>query len=84
MQDMGLGKTIQTLARILQTPRTPAQRQAGYGGTLIVVPLAVMKQWADEAEAKTVPGLLKIAMHHGPDRAKRMWRFRLALAKADG
>ena len=50
---------------------------------MIVVPLAVMKQWADEAEAKTVPGLLKIAMHHGPDRAKRMWRFRLAVAKAD-
>jgi SNF2 family DNA or RNA helicase len=39
-QDMGLGKTVQTLARIVEGVATPAEIKAGYkGGTLYVTQL---------------------------------------------
>lgn len=68
---MGLGKTVQTLARIVEGVATNAERKAGYtGGTLIVAPLAVMEQWASEVRNKTLPGQLRVTTHHGPSRAK--------------
>ena len=68
---MGLGKTVQTLARIVEGVATSAERKAGFtGGTLIVAPLAVMEQWATEVRSKTLPGELKVTTHHGPARAK--------------
>lgn len=75
-QDMGLGKTVQTLARIVEGVPTKAELKAGYtGGTLIVAPLAVMEQWATEVRSKTLPGELRVTTHHGPSRAKSAFRL---------
>ncbi|KAL1413004.1 hypothetical protein Q8F55_000753 [Vanrija albida] len=68
--DMGLGKTVQTLARIVEGQRTTAEKKVYKGGTLIIAPLAVMDQWANECRTKTQPGLLKVTTHHGSSRAK--------------
>ena len=82
---MGLGKTVQTLARIVEGIPTAAERMAGYkGGTLwvscaikfhsdmgsIIAPLAVMEQWAAEVRTKTEPGRVTVSTHHGPSRTK--------------
>ncbi|KAF8909210.1 SNF2 family N-terminal domain-containing protein [Mucidula mucida] len=64
--DMGLGKTIQTLVRIVEGKAKKADREAGWSGsTLVVVPLAVMHQWVEEAKRMTD---LKVTSHHGPSR----------------
>ncbi|GFZ45489.1 Hydrolase acting on acid anhydrides to facilitate cellular and subcellular movement [Saitozyma sp. JCM 24511] len=69
--DMGLGKTVQALARIVEGVHTAPERKAGFkAGTLIVTPLAVMEQWAEEIRKKTAPGRLKVTTHHGPARTK--------------
>jgi SNF2 family DNA or RNA helicase len=40
LQDMGLGKTVQTIANILKRPRNKAEEKLGYTNTtLIVTPL---------------------------------------------
>lgn len=65
---MGLGKSVQVLARVVEGEATPAQKKAGYHGTLVVVPVAVMEQWVGEVKNKTRS--LKVTTHHGPSRAK--------------
>lgn len=65
---MGLGKTVQVLARLVEGPASAAQRKAGYTATLVVAPVAVMEQWVGEVKAKTRS--LKVTTHHGPTRAK--------------
>lgn len=60
--DMGLGKTIQALALILANPpKDPKQKT-----TLIVAPLALLKQWPREIDEKIKPGH-KLSVHilHG-------------------
>lgn len=80
--DMGLGKTIQALALILTNRRPSADDlaenpklkvpEAAGKGTLIVAPLALIKQWESEIKTKvdTFPKL-KVLVHHGPSRTKR-------------
>ncbi|KIY68112.1 hypothetical protein CYLTODRAFT_351900 [Cylindrobasidium torrendii FP15055 ss-10] len=64
--DMGLGKTIQALVRIVEGKAKKRDREDGWSGsTLVVVPLAVMNQWADEARKMTG---LKVMTHHGASR----------------
>ncbi|KAK3845402.1 MAG: SNF2 family N-terminal domain-containing protein [Linnemannia gamsii] len=58
--DMGLGKTIQSIALIVSRPAEPIDDPA----TLIVAPVALMYQWAEEIRTKTQPGLLKVHIHH--------------------
>ncbi|KAL8845496.1 MAG: hypothetical protein Q9176_000132 [Flavoplaca citrina] len=80
--DMGLGKTIQSIALMLQNPRPPkstatetdkkALSNTVDKGTLVVAPLALIKQW--EAEIKNHVSdshQLKVCVHHGPQRTKR-------------
>jgi hypothetical protein len=57
--DMGLGKTPTMLAHLLATSAT--------GPTLVVAPAAVVGNWAAEA-ARFTPEL-RVAIHHGADRA---------------
>lgn len=60
--DMGLGKTVQALALILANPpKDPKQKT-----TLIVAPLALLKQWPREIDEKIKPGH-KLSVHilHG-------------------
>lgn len=79
---MGLGKTIQALSLILSNPRpTPAvlatnpktkiPSETGKG-TLVVAPLALIKQWEAEIKDKVLDShKLKVLVHHGPSRTKR-------------
>ena len=65
---MGLGKSVQVLARVVEGEATAAQKKAGFCGTLVVAPVAVMEQWVGEVKNKTRS--LKVTTHHGPSRAK--------------
>jgi SNF2 family DNA or RNA helicase len=79
--DMGLGKTIQSIAVILSNPRPdkdvePENKKnkilsAVGKTTLIVAPLALIKQWEAEINTKvTKSHSLKVLVHHGPNRTK--------------
>ena len=78
--DMGLGKTIQALALILTNKKPSAEeletskRKLSPGldkGTLVVAPLALIKQWEGEIKDRIETShALKVCVHHGPKRAK--------------
>eukprot|EP01018_Ginkgo_biloba_P003463 Gb_33548 [translate_table: standard] len=70
-EEMGLGKTIEILALILANP-CPAERfnQAGYSkGTLVVCPVSIVGQWANEVKGKLAANL-SIYMYHGSKRIR--------------
>ncbi|KAF3771093.1 hypothetical protein M406DRAFT_336613 [Cryphonectria parasitica EP155] len=59
---MGLGKTIQALALIVARPSSDGARKT----TLIVAPLALLRQWQSEIETKIKPQYqLKTIVFHG-------------------
>ncbi len=74
--DMGLGKTLQSISLIVSN-RKPKPDEAGWkkhfenikGTTLVVAPLALIRQWEAEIKDK-VSVNLKVCVHHGPQRAK--------------
>lgn len=78
--DMGLGKTIQSIALILTNQKPSAEElekskrklPEGVGkGTLVVAPLALIKQWEGEIKDRVEKDhALKVCVHHGPQRAK--------------
>ncbi|KAJ7256478.1 SNF2 family N-terminal domain-containing protein [Mycena haematopus] len=75
--DMGLGKTIQTLTRIAEGRPRKRDKEAGWDApTLVVCPLALVGQWADEIEKMAVG--LTVIKHQGTTRTKSA----LALKKA--
>jgi SNF2 family DNA or RNA helicase len=79
--DMGLGKTVQSIALILSNSRPekgvePENKKNKISdstgkGTLVVAPLALIKQWEAEINTKvTKSHALKVLVHHGPNRTK--------------
>ncbi|KAF8804390.1 hypothetical protein BYT27DRAFT_7143491 [Phlegmacium glaucopus] len=64
--DMGLGKTIQTLTRIVDGRARKSDKADGWSAsTLVVCPLALVGQWADEVEKMTN---LRVLKHQGTSR----------------
>ncbi|KAF2139902.1 uncharacterized protein K452DRAFT_352212, partial [Aplosporella prunicola CBS 121167] len=61
--DMGLGKTIQALALIVSRPSEDPRRKT----TLILAPVALMRQWEREIKTKIRSGrhALSVHVHHG-------------------
>ncbi|KAH6894322.1 SNF2 family N-terminal domain-containing protein [Thelonectria olida] len=77
--DMGLGKTLQTISLIL-TNQKPKKDAPGWKKqfdkvektTLVVAPLALIRQWEHEIKDKVEKTHgLKVCVHHGPQRSKR-------------
>lgn len=59
--DMGMGKTLQTIALLLTRPRSPA---------LIVCPTVAVLQWQAELQTHTKPGCLSVLVYHGASRTR--------------
>ena len=78
--DMGLGKTIQSIALMLQNPKPSKEELAASKrqlpeniekGTLVVAPLALIKQWEGEIRDRVADShTMRVCVHHGPRRAK--------------
>ncbi|KAH6842838.1 SNF2 family N-terminal domain-containing protein [Chaetomium sp. MPI-CAGE-AT-0009] len=76
--DMGLGKTLQSISLIVSNPM-PKPEDKGWKkhfdqvkrATLVVAPLALIRQWEAEIKEKvTKDHELKVCVHHGPQRTK--------------
>ncbi|KAL7799196.1 SNF2 family N-terminal domain-containing protein [Trichoderma ceciliae] len=77
--DMGLGKTLQSISLILINQK-PQKDEEGWKKhfqninktTLVVAPLALIRQWESEIKEKVdnTHGL-QVLVHHGPQRTKR-------------
>ncbi|KAG8934212.1 hypothetical protein FRC03_002229 [Tulasnella sp. 419] len=70
---MGLGKTYQTICRIVdgandKDPAKEKERKEYGRTTLVVCPTSVVSQWESEI-VKVAPGL-RVLAHHGPKRTK--------------
>lgn len=86
--DMGLGKTIQSISLILTNarpgpdakPEHPKQKMPGKEVskcTLVVAPLALIKQWEDEIKTRVSKShALKVLVHHGPSRTKSSYELK--------
>ncbi|KAI9803603.1 MAG: hypothetical protein M1825_001946 [Sarcosagium campestre] len=79
--DMGLGKTLQSIAVILSNPHVASEKGSDptvkipadvQKSTLVVAPLALIKQWEKEIKDRVSPShRLRVCVHHGPQRTKR-------------
>lgn len=67
--DMGLGKTVQMLSLMITRKSDDPRCKT----TLIVAPVALLRQWAQEIKTKLKPGprtQLSVYTHHGTKKAK--------------
>jgi hypothetical protein len=76
--DMGLGKTIQTLALLVARPSQDQKKKT----TLIVTPVALLKQWEREISKKLkADHQLSVCIYHGPGKKAKSFAD---LAEHDG
>jgi SNF2 family DNA or RNA helicase len=77
--DMGLGKTLQSISLIVSNQKPEGPDSKGWKkhfeevqrGTLVVAPLALIRQWEAEIKDKVAKShLLTVCVHHGPQRTK--------------
>ncbi|CAM6129371.1 unnamed protein product [Calypogeia fissa] len=69
-EEMGLGKTIEILALILANPCPLDKCPPGSSkGTLVVCPVSIVGQWANEVKSKLAANL-SIYMYHGSKRIR--------------
>jgi len=67
--DMGLGKTIQMLSLLVSRRSNDPRCKT----TLVVAPVALMRQWKQEIQTKIKPGprhALSVFVHHGQSKKK--------------
>src|SRR6478609_6637867 len=69
--DMGLGKSFQTLGLIVNNPPYPPHNSSAsarpFGTSLIILPLSLISQWKQEVATKlSVP--LNVGVYHGSER----------------
>ncbi|KAI1263153.1 hypothetical protein F5Y18DRAFT_394827 [Xylariaceae sp. FL1019] len=70
--DMGLGKTLQSISLILTNAKPDDKHPGVEKTTLVVAPLALIRQWEAEIKEKVEAShRLKVLVHHGPQRTKR-------------
>lgn len=76
--DMGLGKTLQSISLIIGNRKPASSSAPGWKAhfkdisktTLVVAPLALIRQWEAELKDRVMPDLnIKVCVHHGPKRA---------------
>ncbi|KAK3682484.1 SNF2 family N-terminal domain-containing protein [Podospora appendiculata] len=76
--DMGLGKTLQSISLIISN-KMPTPDDKGWKkhfeevkkATLVVAPLALIRQWEAEIKDKVNKShAMKVCVHHGPQRTK--------------
>lgn len=64
--EMGLGKTVEVIAMLVTSKVRPQDPKP----TLIVTPLSVLNQWADEIRSHTKEGALSVYLYHGSVRCR--------------
>ncbi|KAI0477322.1 hypothetical protein GGR56DRAFT_636793 [Xylariaceae sp. FL0804] len=70
--DMGLGKTLQSIALLLTNPKPDDKHPGVEKTTLVVAPLALIRQWEAELKNRVSSShRMKVLVHHGPQRTKR-------------
>lgn len=76
--DMGLGKTLQSISLIIGNRKPVSSSAPGWKAhfkdvskaTLVVAPLALIRQWEAELKDRVMPDLnIKVCVHHGPKRS---------------
>ncbi|KAH8739192.1 Swi2/Snf2 ATpase [Cryptosporidium ryanae] len=76
--EMGMGKTIQTISLFLEHDVPPITDEKSSnenekeltGKNLVIAPVAAVLQWKQEIERFTKPGSLKVHVYHGSNRNK--------------
>lgn len=69
--DMGLGKTLQSISLLLTNAKPKDKHPGVEKSTLVVAPLALIRQWEAELQDKVEEShRLKVLVHHGPQRTK--------------
>lgn len=74
---MGLGKTIQSIALMLAHPSQDSKQKT----TLVIAPVALLRQWAREIKIMTSPSL-SVYIHHGTGKltkSKSMLKYDVVL-----
>ncbi|KAI8048175.1 SNF2 family N-terminal domain-containing protein [Syncephalis plumigaleata] len=69
----GSRQDVQTIALMLANSSLDRKQKT----TLIIAPLAVIRQWESECQSKAVKGRLSVYVHHGPKRITDPERLRL-------
>lgn len=60
-----MGKTVQSISLILSHKSQDPKNRS----TLIIAPLALIRQWEEEIRSKTERNSLRVYVHHGPKRS---------------
>lgn len=71
--EMGMGKTIQTVAMLVSD--TSRNKEAGEAGTLVVAPTVALMQWKSEIELYT-NNALTILIYHGSNREQSVAKLK--------
>lgn len=71
---MGLGKTIQAIATMVMNQPVEDEETGKMDAevTLIVAPVALLRQWKDEILSHTKRNVFSVRIHHGKDKIRTL------------